>query len=251
MLRPVYCAAAALVLGLVSFAVLSSAGVALVMLWAAVAGVAAFVFVRLIDGGPAETPTGIAAMATAGGALLIGVALVWLTGVAQFGWYSSLAILVAMGSCWALQTFLSDGKTQRCFVCKQSTGPASFVCPRCHQLICPRPTCWIGRQFRCRRCEDREVIIFPLEESWWSARLGPRLTTGSCGKCLKEAHEMDLRACKRCRWPMCKRCWDERNGRCDHCGLFLPDLPAELRPFVGSSEPTKSARGAAAARRKA
>jgi hypothetical protein len=54
---------------------------------------------------------------------------------------------------------------------------------------------------------------------------------GACASCYKEANETDLRACGRCKWPSCRRCWDHHNGQCSHCEWVLPDLPASLQPF--------------------
>jgi hypothetical protein len=81
-------------------------------------------------------------------------------------------------------------------------------------------------------CYEREVVLFPGHEEWWARELGPRSQHGACVSCYKEAHETDLRECQQCRWPMCKRCWDYYNGRCERCGWIVRDVPKELWPLV-------------------
>jgi hypothetical protein len=79
-------------------------------------------------------------------------------------------------------------------------------------------------------------VLFNMnDESWWRARLGPRVRNGSCSSCFKEANEADLRECGRCKWPMCKLCWDHHNGQCAHCEWVMPGLPPSLEPFMAAA----------------
>jgi hypothetical protein len=235
MLRAAYLTGMALLLGLVSFVIGSATGPLLTLAWAAGAGIVSTLGVRfLLPAGNA--PHDLAAMLVAGSGLALGGALKWMVGSPAAGWQDPIALLVAEGGAWAADVLLSRDAATPCFICHQPLEEgAHFTCPRCRETICTRPSCWVARHFRCRSCDERDVVLFPIaEETWWRTRLGARVTTGACASCYKEADETDLRACGRCQWPSCKRCWDYHNGQCTHCQWVLPDLPAALRPFLAS-----------------
>jgi hypothetical protein len=250
MLRWIYVSAGTLLLGLVSFAVTASAGGALTVLWYLGVGALSLLFVRLIDSQSADARSELTPMLMGGLVVGFGSLLKWLNGSSNLGWPDAIGILAALGAAWGVEVMLAAGSARRCFICKlplESGLP--FTCPRCHQVICARPSCWAARHFRCRYCDEREVILFPIDERWWRARLGPRASTGACSSCYKEAGEADLRECGQCGWAMCRRCWDYHNGRCTHCEWILPDLPASLKPFLGASGPLAHGQGQAARRR--
>ena len=242
MLRRAYFVGITLLLALVSFVVTARAGGAVIVVWAAAVGALAVVAVKLISqaGEPASE---IAAMLMAGAVLAASGSLKWIVGPAPVGWPEAVAVLAGLGTAWGLDLLVAGRSGRACFICKLPIDErVPFACPRCHQVICTRPSCWIARRFRCRYCDERDVIIFPIDEQWWRTRLGPRVREGSCTNCFKEAHEADLRACGRCRWTMCKRCWDYHNGQCAHCGWVLPDPPAALRPFLSAGHPAERER---------
>jgi hypothetical protein len=235
MLRNTYFVAATLLLGLVSFALTSAVPAALSLLWAIVVGCGALLFVHLIDTNAGVAPSEIGAMVMAGAALAMSGSLKWLVGAETLGWHDAIAVLVGMAAAWGLDTLIGGGSRGRvCFVCKQPMGSESaFECPRCHQTVCTRPNCWRSQKFRCRLCDERDVVVFNInDESWWRARLGARVRNGQCSSCFKEANEADLRECGRCKWPMCKLCWDHHNGQCTHCEWVMPGLPPSLEPFM-------------------
>jgi hypothetical protein len=250
MLRWTYVIAGTILLGLVSFAVTASASDAVTVLWSLGAGALSLLFVRLIDSQSPDARSELTPMLMGGLAVGLGGSLKVLNGSSNVGWADAVGILAALGTAWGVDALTAGGARRRCFVCKEPLDSgSSFTCPRCHQVICTRPSCWAARHFRCRYCDEREVIIFPIDEKWWRARLGPRVSTGACSSCYKEAGEADLRECGRCGWPMCKRCWDYHNGRCAHCEWILPDLPASLKPFLGVTGPLARGSGEAARRR--
>lgn len=231
MMARAYIAGLALLMGLLSFVIAASTGAPLTLAWSLVAGGLAFLFVRMLTEAT-DMWSGLEAMAVAGASVAMGGALKWLTGSPTTGSHDAIGILVAMGAAWGLDASVSRGRATPCFVCKESLeGVGGFSCPRCKQSICARPSCWIGRRFRCRYCDERDVVLFPNDERWWRSQVGARVTDGSCSNCYKEAHEADLRACGRCQWTWCRRCWDHQNGQCGHCDWIIPDLPAALRPF--------------------
>jgi hypothetical protein len=240
--------AGTLLLGLVSFVVSSSAAAAVILVWSLGVGALSLLFVKLVDSYSIRTLGELAPMLMGGLVIGLGAGLKWLTGI-TVGWADVVGILGAMGAAWAAEAVLTTGSARRCFICKQPLESGSFACPRCHQVICTRPTCWVGRHFRCRYCDEREVIIFPIDENWWRTRLGARASAGACSSCYKEAGEADLRECRQCGWALCKRCWDYHNGQCTHCEWTLPDLPAALRPFLGTGGPVPRGRPQAAGRR--
>jgi hypothetical protein len=244
-LRATYGIAGVVLLAGLSFAVMAlapsgSAGVFVLWVWAFMVGALSLVFVKLIEGQSGDGSVGSAPMVMAGLAMLLEWGLKELiaapAGAPTAIWYDAAAVFVAIASAAGLESLVAARGKRTCFICKlQIDGPSAFTCPRCHQTICVRPSCWIGRHFRCRYCDDRDVVIFPMhDEPWWRARVGGRVRNGACGSCFKEAGEADLRACAQCSWPMCKRCWDYHNGRCSRCEWVMPDLPPPLRPFVAA-----------------
>ena len=231
-MRATYNIAATLLLAGVTFALTASAGAAVVIGCALVIGALSSMFMRLIETRSSSAP-GAESMLMAGTIGLLAWGLKWFANSAVEGWADGAAVLVAVGVAWGLDALITTGDGAACFICKRPIDQSpSFGCPRCHQTICARPECWIGRHFRCEACDLREVVLFPDDERWWRARVGPRVSKGACSVCFTEAHERDLRACGQCPWPMCKRCWDLQNGRCVKCDWLMPDLPHELEPFL-------------------
>jgi hypothetical protein len=74
----------------------------------------------------------------------------------------------------------------------------------------------------------------PVDDRWWDKHTGPRATFGRCQVCMSAAGEVDLRPCRRCLRPQCRRCWDEMNGQCTRCKWIIEDLPASLKPYVAA-----------------
>lgn len=147
-------------------------------------------------------------------------------------------VLVAAAVASAIYSLRAQSGTVPCMLCDQSAaGRQGFDCPRCGDRVCARTTCWNARYFRCTRCHEREIVIFPISEKWWVARLGRRVMKGECLSCYKEAQETDLRECGQCHWPMCRRCWDHHNGACQRCEWIMPDLPPKLVTFIRKSKP--------------
>jgi hypothetical protein len=234
MWRTAYFIAIGLFLGIVSYVVPPGP---FVVGWSLLVGVVAFFGIRFVNAQIEDQPTEVAAMVVSGGATLLGWILKLVHLRAQTGWFEGIGVVAAVGTAWALDALTTTAGSKICFICKQPAGDRPFSCPRCRQTICARPSCWIARHARCKWCHEREVV-FPTTEEWWKRQVGPRVTTGNCsGPCLKEAYETDLRACPRCRWPFCKRCWDRQNFTCTHCGWVMPDLPKALAPFVAVSPP--------------
>jgi hypothetical protein len=249
MLRRTYFIAVTVLLFLVSFVVTGPAAPQMILVWSVVVGALSVLFVKLIGHMGVESSE-IAPMLMAGAIVGGAGGLKWLTGSPTVGWADSVSILGALGTAWGLDVLVAGRGKRPCFICKLPIDErVPFACPRCHQVICTRPSCWIARHFRCKYCDEREVIIFPIDEPWWRTRLGPRVLEGSCNSCYKEAREADLRACGRCRWTLCRRCWDYHNGLCTHCGWIVPDPPAALRPFLGERPSAGHGRGDRDARR--
>ena len=233
MLKRAYLAVAAVFWGVVSFIVAASFGAARAFVWAIVTGVVMVVFARLIDElEPSTGSLGLEPAVMAAAAATIAAALTLFGEPGALPWAPWVA--VPIGALSALGVAALAGRRTRhvCFICKTVRDPREmFWCPRCHQAICTQPTCWAARHFRCRYCDEREVVLFPIAEPWWAARIGRRVAKGECASCYKEAHEADLRECGQCHWPMCKRCWDFHNGQCTHCDWMIPDLPPALVAF--------------------
>jgi hypothetical protein len=239
-LKTTYFVAVAVLLGGVSFLISAAAPHGLLLVWSVLVGVGALFFVRFLDQQEGETPSDVAPMVIAASALVAAWVVKLLVNSQRMtiGGYDAAAVLLAVGSAWLVDALTSRPRMQTCFICKQPAGATPFTCPRCRLTICSRPSCWIARHYRCKYCDDREVILFPTDERWWRTRLGPRVTSGSCCYCYKEAGETDLRACGQCHWPQCRKCWDLHNGQCTHCGWILPDLPKSLLPFLGVAAQT-------------
>ena len=146
--------------------------------------------------------------------------------------WAAIPLATALASAFFSLAFSGGSKT--CQLCKlPAPEQAGFSCPRCHDRVCARPTCWNAKYVRCVRCHEREIVILPTAESWWRPRLGPKVKNGQCNHCYKEAHEADLRECGQCHWPMCQRCWDYHNGICQRCKWVIPDLPPAHRGVRG------------------
>jgi hypothetical protein len=229
--------AGAILFGLVYFGVgmiPGSVGLVLTLIAAGVVGALAVLFLRVL----AVDTTPQAALREAG---MVGLATALGSGFATLALYPSYDAWKLLGIPLATLTAYLIGMglnrqqgVVKCSLCRTPIADrASFTCPRCHQTVCSRPTCWKGQHARCRSCDEREVVLFPVREDWWQARLGARVPAGACHSCYKEAHEADLRECGQCRFPSCRRCWDYQNGRCPRCGWLVPDLPPAIQPFVG------------------
>ena len=144
-----------------------------------------------------------------------------------------LGVLLSASTAFAVYSLRAQGRAVPCVLCR-NPAPAGrgFDCPRCGDRICTRTVCWNSRYARCVRCHEREVVLLPIADTWWTAQLGPRVTKGECLSCYKDAAEVDLRECGQCHWPMCRRCWDYYNGSCQRCDWTMPNLPAALAPFI-------------------
>jgi hypothetical protein len=248
MLKAVSYSGVILVMGVLFFAVTSDSNQPLTLVMAAVAGGAALALVRVLAY-YGEAPGDFSAMLLGTGAVALGGAFKVAVGAHGITWADPVGALVAQGVAWGVD-FATSGSMRTCFVCKNSLAADDpFICPRCHQTICASPTCWVARRFRCQLCDEREVVLFPALESWWVQRVGPRVPEGACSSCYRESGEADLRACGRCRWTMCRRCWDYHNGRCTHCDWLIPELPGGLARFMtagggggGAGDPRYGAR---------
>jgi len=231
--------AGAILFGLLYFAVGmllgGTAGVVATLVAALCLGPLAVLFLRLFAVDTAARAAlraaGMAALASALGSLLCWAVL----DASEWDVMRLAGILLAALAAYLVGIGLSrQGTVAKCSLCRAPVADrATFTCPRCHQVVCSRPTCWKGQHARCRSCDEREVVLFPVREDWWQARVGARVRAGACHSCYKEAHESDLRECGQCRFPTCRRCWDYNNGRCPRCGWVMPDLPPAIQPFVG------------------
>jgi hypothetical protein len=171
-------------------------------------------------------------MATAASAVFFGSLLKWAT---QTRLTDVVDWLIAPMAAAGMVLFGSWARTRRttmfCCQCRRPLAASdTMVCPRCGEKVCMRPDCWEANLSRCRSCNDRGVILFPLSEEWWAARMGKRVWKGQCFVCLQEAHEADLRECGQCHYMMCKRCWDHYNGFCQRCEWSIPEV-AEGAPY--------------------
>jgi hypothetical protein len=226
--RLTYLTAATVLLALISLAG-SAAGLALGLVWPLLIGTTAVVFARLVNTYNEDAPGRATPMMIAGVSVLLAVLIKWLSGSSSSGWQDGAALLFAPGTAWIAEVMLASGATRPCTVCKlPMQDQSALTCPRCEQSVCTRPTCWVARHLRCRYCHEREVIAFPTDERWWSARTGRRVANGSCSSCYKESTDADLRECQQCHWPMCRRCWDYHNGQCTRCKWIIPELPRVL-----------------------
>jgi hypothetical protein len=243
-----YAAAATVLLAGVSLALTSWGGPVATVSWSLLVGLLSVLLLRLIRD-PEDQRSDGASMLMAGSAAVLAWVLRWVwIGLPdrETVWYDAAAVIAALGVAWGTELLLAGRSSKRCFICKtQIQERRPMACPRCHEVICTQPSCWISRHLRCRYCDEREVVLFPMrDETWWRTRLGGRVSTGSCGSCFEEAGAADLRACPECSWPMCKRCWDYHNGRCVRCEALMPGLPDVLRPFFTASGPRRGAHDA-------
>ena len=225
----VYLVLGTLLIALVSFA-FSPTGFAL--LFSPLVGLLGFGFFRLLE--PDSRARGVAlriGIATGIGAAA-GVLLAIALGVSPHPVSDAIGALLSLVIALAVHTITGRSSSEPCTLCKAPIRGGAIECPRCLDRVCPRPSCWNAKHARCFRCHQREVVIFPIAERWWDARVGRRVMTGECSSCYKEAHEANLRECGQCRWPMCQRCWDYHNGICQRCAWTMPDLPAKLAPFM-------------------
>jgi hypothetical protein len=168
-----------------------------------------------------------------GVAAVIGIALGsiprWILGLSQSVLMDVLAVMLAVVCSGIIIATRLRGRRARCEICRHRLTHTYYQCLRCDRMICDRPSCWVGEYHRCSDCDRYQVPLFQFDEGWWRERLGPRLESGRCLRCEKNARECDLRRCGRCPWSMCTQCWDLENGRCTRCLWTMPELPASLR----------------------
>ncbi len=228
----IYYLLASLLLALI-FAVLMTTQWALLL--SPVIGALAFFFWRLIDPEEFGSRGHLRAVLTAAAGSGVGFGAGLLMGFTDAPLFDAAGILLAAAVASALYSWRAQSRTVTCVLCHNPAGNRDgFDCPRCGDRVCTRASCWNSRHARCVRCFEREIVILPIQEKWWAARLGRRVMTGECLSCGKEAQEpgTDLRDCGQCHWPMCQRCWDYYNGTCQRCEWVIPDLPPRLAPFV-------------------
>ncbi len=145
--------------------------------------------------------------------------------------FSPVLAFAAAGSV----VFVLQGKHGHCALCnRRFVQSVCFRCPRCYLVVCDRD-CWDFDNLRCRLCQQNRVLVLSTDPRWWNEQLGPRLAQGRCQLCLASSSESDLRACRKCGWAQCRTCWDTANGRCQHCHWLIPDLPPQLKAYLGSS----------------
>lgn len=236
-----------LLVGALQF-VLTAAGAAL---WfAPIVGGVATLFWRLLDPEERGRHGLIRVAVTVVTGSLLGTLPALLLGVRQPPVTLLAGTTIAFATAAGIYQFSRRGRSAICVLCKRpAADTGGFDCPRCADRVCARPTCWNPRYFRCVRCHEREIVVFPIAEKWWAARVGPRVREGECTSCGKDARETDLRECGQCHWPMCRRCWDYYNGSCRKCEWVLPDVPARLRPFVRGARGRHATEGSVAAAR--
>ena len=133
-------------------------------------------------------------------------------------------------------------RAARCRLCRRSAGRfLSFVCPRCHLLICEY--CWGFESCRCRLCEENHIALFPQESEWWLEHLGAQIHVGKCSLCLQTGStQVTLRACPQCRHTQCQQCWDDNNGRCSRCAWVMGGLPSEVMDHVALGQTLRADR---------
>lgn len=239
----VYVVLGTLLVGLIYFA-LTATGLALLL--SPAVGLVGFVFFRLIDPEGRGRAGYLRVLCAAGGGTVLGAAASTLLGVTQTRMWDWIGVVIATTFATAIYSLAGRSNTNRCVLCKAPSGSGTN-CPRCGDWVCARPTCWTAKFARCTRCHERQIVIFPIADKWWDARLGRRVMKGECTSCFTEAHETDLRECGQCHWPMCRRCWDYYNGVCQRCEWAMPDIPARLAPFLRRPKTTRGL-GRAAAR---
>jgi len=234
----IYVALGALLVGVIYFVLIVS-GVALML--SPAAGAAAFFFWRLIDPERRGRAGLLRVIVTATTGPAAAALIAFLTGIGRTPGWDAVGIVLAGALAVAMYSYRAQGRDRTCSNCQRPVEDrAGFDCPRCNDRVCARPTCWNAKYFRCIRCHKREIVIFPIAEKWWAARLGPRVMKGECLSCYKEAHETDLRECGQCHWSMCKRCWDYYNGVCQRCDWTIPNRPARLTAFTDKTKGSRS-----------
>jgi hypothetical protein len=156
----------------------------------------------------------------------LGAVVSWILadGAQVFNWMV-LPVPLIIGGAWTL--LQRKGNSRVCSRC-QTSIKVGFECPRCREMFCGNSTCWSAKHLRCEACKQREVSLFPLDDRWWAARFGKRVSSGSCMRCLQKAASTDVRECGQCQCQMCKRCWDLANGQCPRCDWSAPGLPEKL-----------------------
>jgi len=234
-----YLIAGGFLLGLLDFAALSANLAPLTLGASVLTGIGSVAFGRYFSASGGERLNRVEVLLAAGASLFAASLQAILSTASWAGW---LGVPVAAAAAWAARARFTPSQLQTCFVCQTGIkGEFVMQCPRCHQVVCGQPDCWNARFLRCRLCHDREVVILPARDQWWRQQLGERVTQGSCFSCYKEAQEADLRACGKCHWPICRRCWDYHNGQCPRCHWAMPGLPAELLAWLPAA---RRARGA-------
>lgn len=222
----IYVVLGTMLIALLSFA-LTATGLSLLL--SMLLGILAWLFFRLVDPEERGRAGLIRVLVTAGLGSALGVAAGLLLEISHAVAFDLASVVVTTIVATALYSFLARRDDPACVLCKRpARHGASFTCPRCSDRVCARPDCWNARYARCVRCLDREIVIFPIADKWWEARLGPKVMKGECVSCLKEAHETALRECGQCHWPTCQRCWDYNNGACQRCGWVMPETPASV-----------------------
>jgi hypothetical protein len=151
-------------------------------------------------------------------------------GVTRLAWLAPLASSGAAAAFFGLARL----RAKRCGLCERRIGGGmSFTCPRCGLHVCEQ-NCWSFDHLRCRLCLENQVPALPVDDRWWDKHTGPRATFGRCQVCMSSASEVDLRPCRRCLRPQCRRCWDEMNGQCTRCKWIMEDLPVGLKAYVAA-----------------
>ncbi len=229
-----------------TFLVLMIVGRGLPLLLSPILGGLAFFFWHVIDPEERGRAGHIRLLITSGIGSAAGYLSGWLLGLSQNPLLDATGVPLTIAVAAAAYTFKAHQRTVTCVLCRNSaTGHGGFDCPRCGDRVCTRPSCWHAKYARCTRCHEREIVIFPIAEKWWASRVGPRVHAGECLSCYKDPQEADLRECRQCHWPMCRRCWDHYNGICQRCEWVIPGLPQRLAPFMRKSktaEPQRSSR---------
>jgi len=200
-------------------------------------GALACAFVRLVDPGDRGPRGHVHSLMVAGLGGVLGASAAALLGGQYADAWMWAGVVLSVAAASAIYSISARGGIAVCMRCRSPLDGASFICPRCQDRVCAKPTCWIAKFFRCTRCDENKIWVLHFPESWWRSRLGARVSKGQCNNCYGDAHEFDLRECGQCHWPTCQRCWDYHNGACQRCGWRIPDLPGRLLPFVQHARP--------------
>jgi len=239
MTRVLYPIAGGLLLGLLDFGILSANVAPLTLAAAALLGVASGIFGRYFPALGDVRSIHLEVLLAAGAASF---ALALQAMLAATSWAAWVGVPLAALAAWVTRTRFRAETAEACFVCQTPIrGELVLRCPRCHQVVCGQPDCWNARFLRCRLCHDRGVVVLPTRDPWWQQHLGERVMQGSCFSCYKDAQEADLRACGRCHWPICRRCWDYHNGQCPRCKWVMTGLPDELIAWMPAARRSRGA----------